>query len=446
MNKARSNLARFDLARFDLPDSKAIKNLYIWKIAKYMKMHYRIITTILSCFLAINLFGQVPTCEQGRYEIDIFNSVLSTIGLSYGSGETVGGVQKDLLLDVFEPVGDDPSVRRPVIILAFGGSFIGGAREDVHFLCEAYARKGYVTVAIDYRLYDLPLLPLPTAEAMTEVVIRTVSDMKAAIRYMREDADTNDNFKIDPSLIFLGGISAGAITAAHTVFLDETDPLSADIVASIEANGGFEGNTSDNFQYSSETQGLINLSGGLISADLVTSDDPPLFSVHDEFDQTVPYAGGFATVLGQEIIFMEGSKLLHDAADILDIDNELITIAGSTIHVSYLFSDAEIRDIVDASATFIKEIACGTISSNEDLEAQSGFEVYPNPCQDQLFINNKNNAAHQVVVYDGAGRILIKQTNVELLDISSLESGRYYVELKDLNTGTFETKAIFKLN
>lgn len=266
-----------------------------------------ILLLTLFCFLTFNLFAQVPGCEQGRYELDVFTDVKTTLNQKFGEGETVGGVQQDLFLDVFEPEGDDPSVRRPVMILAFGGSFIGGVKEDIHFLCEAYAKKGYVTVAIDYRLYDLPLLPLPTAAEMTEVVIRTVSDMKAAIRFMREDADTQDRFKIDPDLILLGGISAGAITASHTAVLDDTDPLTDDIIMSIEENGGFEGNSSENFQYSSEAQGLINLSGGLVTADLITADDPPLFSVHDEFDQTVPYGGGFATVFGQDIIYMEGS-------------------------------------------------------------------------------------------------------------------------------------------
>ena len=49
--------------------------------------------------------------------------------------------------------GDDLE-DRPVIIMMFGGSFIGGSRTspDIVELCTRYAKMGYVAVAIDYRL------------------------------------------------------------------------------------------------------------------------------------------------------------------------------------------------------------------------------------------------------------------------------------------------------
>ena len=217
----------------------------------------KIIYILLLLLTSFQLVAQDhPTCDGNRYRADVFENFTETTGLKYGEGTTFGGNFQGLFLDVYEPEGDTETLR-PVIILAFGGSFIGGAREDMAFLCEAYAKRGYVAVTIDYRLYDGALFPLPSAEDMTDVVIKSISDMKAAIRYMREDAATTNLYKIDPDNIFVGGISAGSITAAHTAVIDSTDTFTDELMTILEANGGWEGNTSDNFEYSSDVQGYI---------------------------------------------------------------------------------------------------------------------------------------------------------------------------------------------
>ena len=142
------------------------------------------------CFLLLTISTTAQnhaTCDGMRYIDDVFANVDVTAGLKYGEGTTINNNFQELYLDVYEPAGDDAEMR-PAIILAFGGSFIGGERTDLDWLCEAYAKKGFVAVTIDYRLYDLPLFPLPTEEEMQNVVTKAVGDMKAAIRFLREDA------------------------------------------------------------------------------------------------------------------------------------------------------------------------------------------------------------------------------------------------------------------
>lgn len=399
----------------------------------------------LSFCLSASLFGQVASCDDGRYELNVFENVQSTLGLQFGQGETIGGVSQDLFLDVFEPEGDDPEVRRPVLILAFGGSFIGGERSDMHFMAEAYARKGYVTVAIDYRLYDLPLLPLPTEAEMIEVVVRAVGDMKAAVRFMREDAATEDRFKIDSDRIIVGGISAGAIVAAHTAVLDESDPLTDEIQASIDANGGLEGNTSDNFEFSSEVQALLNLSGGLATVDLISPDDPPIFSVHDEFDEVVPYGADFATVFGQPIIFMEGSRNLQIRADELGIRNELITIEGSTIHVSYIFDEDSTREIFNNGASFSLPIACNLLSSSDDRIKLDAVSINPNPNNGifQIAVDQQVNVKAEM--YDHLGRRVLQIEDVGNIDARNIDAGHYYIKLIDVESGAFNTLSFIKI-
>ena len=80
-----------------------------------------------------------------------------------------------------------------------------------------------MAVSIDYRLFDVPLFPPPSAIQMQEVIIKSASDMKGVIRHIRQDAATDNNFRIDPNMIFTSGISARAIAASYTAALDSTD-------------------------------------------------------------------------------------------------------------------------------------------------------------------------------------------------------------------------------
>ena len=56
-------------------------------------------------------------------------------------------------MDIYEPAGDTLD-DRPIIFFMYGGSFISGSTDswDIVSLCSNYASKGYVAVAIDYRL------------------------------------------------------------------------------------------------------------------------------------------------------------------------------------------------------------------------------------------------------------------------------------------------------
>ena len=375
-----------------------------------------------------------PTCDGLRYRTDVFADVESTKGLKYGEGTTINGTFKELYLDVYEPVGD-LAENRPAIVLAFGGSFIAGERSNLEWLCEAFARKGFVAVTIDYRLYDLPLFPLPTAEEMQIVVTKTISDMKAAIRFLREDAATENQFRVDPDLVFAGGISAGAIVAAHTAALDSTDTITPELMDIISANGGFDGNTSSNFQYSSEVQGLINFSGGLNDAYWIDADDPPIFSVHDEFDGTVPYAEGFASIFGFNIIYMEGSGVMHEVADSVGVNNSLLTIVGSNSHVSY-FNANQAAGTLAQSAGFLHDLFCSPVSSVKGaVEKLSAVTVYPNPSAGQLFV--KSEEAHDLLhltLFNAIGQQTGSWENAATLDLSSCEAGVYFLKIEDRKT------------
>lgn len=394
---------------------------------------------IFSVLLSFNLSAQDNGCDGARYIDNVFTEVSFIGGIKYGEGETLFGNFQELYLDVYVP-GNDALEKRPVIILAFGGSFIGGARGDVDFLCEAYARKGYVAVSIDYRLYDGPIFPFPTGDQMKNVVIKTVSDMKAAIRFMRQDADTDNLYRIDPDKIFVGGVSAGGITAFHTAVIDEDDAFEPDIVEILEANGGIEGNSSDNYEYSSEVQGLINFSGGLNDSGWIDENDPPFVSVHDDMDGIVPFGDGFASIFGIPIIYMEGSGRCKEVGDSVGVENQLKTIENSNGHVSYLVNPTTVPETVDYTAAFIADIICEGITNTKELASGlESIEIFPNPTSGNISLVETNNNNLFLELYNVFGKRLNTYSNTSTLDLDLYSNGIYFLKLTDLDSESTKT-------
>lgn len=396
-------------------------------------------------------YAQQNGCDSLRYTDDIFADVDTTLGILYGNNTTVSGSNQDLYMDIFEPQGDSLAAR-PTIVLAFGGSFIGGQKEDVHNLCIYYAKKGYVSVAIDYRLYDGPLIPIPNATTMTDEVVKAVSDMKAAVRYLRQDAATNNFYKIDTNNIFAGGISAGGILSAHLAYLDSTDSYDTEVASAIANNGGWNGNSSSNFQYSSEVQGVINYSGALKEASYIDATDPPLFSVHDDNDGTVPYAAGYATIFTFPIIALEGSFLMDQRCDSVNVESVLITIPSSNGHVSY-FGGSSWRDSVETSScVFMKSIICSNVTSVPSIQKENvEFSVFPNPTSNFVSLELSEIAgAYDLYLFDNTGRMVYHQLKLNQsshsFSVHHLAQGIYFMNIQfaDQRKAAIQTKIVVK--
>ena len=64
--------------------------------------------------------------------------------------------------------------------------------------------------------------------------------MKSAVRYFRKDVKNNNNsFGINTNQIFVGGYSAGAVTAAHLSVIDEGE-VPEEFQSFFEKSGGIE--------------------------------------------------------------------------------------------------------------------------------------------------------------------------------------------------------------
>lgn len=207
--------------------------------------------------------------------------------IEYGKSFGLLGKPKVLKMDIYQPL-DDNLNERPVIVLAHGGGYLMGNKNNypMETLCSRFAQMGYVCVSINYSL-GFPKKGDPDERAR-KTVLMSVHDMKAAVRYLRAQVDSGNPYKIDPKMIWVGGSSAGGITALHTAFIDSSDLSNFNF--DVAQFGGLEG-LGGNPNYSSKVQGVITLSGAIGDTSFIKT-NIPVVGVHGTEDPIVPYKTG----------------------------------------------------------------------------------------------------------------------------------------------------------
>ena len=337
------------------------------KVSAVSQFYSRLLLVCTVFCFTTRAVAQLPDCDAQRYSTDIFPTVTVTTSVTYGQNVTVGGVTKTLLADVYQPAGD-VSTRRPLVILAFGGSFLGGQRTDMDSYARKFAMKGYVVATIDYRLYDGNLFAYLNQSVFMDEVVKAVSDMKAAVRFFRKDASTVNTYGIEPNYVIIGGYSAGAITALHAGYVDAAE-IPAYLAPVFAANGGINGNTdhpvSSAAGYSSDVQGVWSLSGAIDAQNYIDACDPPLFMTHGDQDAVVPYGAGFLTSPPQipivaNITPVNGSSVLATQATAAGVPNQLYTVAGGDHNAMYA-NAAVLAQLDQQGSLFLKQnIVCSS--------------------------------------------------------------------------------------
>lgn len=262
--------------------------------------------------------GQQITNGGTRYQNTIFQAVSTTNNVVFGSSAKTAGGTQELSMSIYEPQGDTEA-NRPLVILTPGGGYSALDVETMTAYAELLAKAGYVSAVINYRLNESN----DRSEArMFLAVVQAVQDQKAAIRFFKKDADTNNQYKINPDKIFIGGHSAGAVTSLHTAYIENVDEVNGTLATVINANGGWEGE-SGNPGYSSTVAGVINMAGGVLDVDYIDTGEPVLYNVHGTADAIVAYTSGPA--VGTEVVLF-GSQPIHARAQSVGVTSELLAI------------------------------------------------------------------------------------------------------------------------
>ena len=259
---------------------------------------------------------------RGRYYQPVFSSVAITSGVAYATATTYLGMAQTLTMDIYQPAGDTVK-RRPLIIFAHQGGFLTGSKTDPYMvaICTRMARLGYVAASIDYRLgFPLTGLAAPAdTTGVAQAAIRGMQDMRAAVRFFRQDAATAKTYRVHSNYIVAAGSSAGAFMALQTAYLDKASEVPAYV--GLAALGGLEG-SGGNPGYSSAVAAVLNLSGATESPSLIEAGNAPLCSVHGTADATVPYLQGkIGSLLPPKYVY--GSGRLNPRATAVGVPNTL---------------------------------------------------------------------------------------------------------------------------
>jgi acetyl esterase/lipase len=143
-------------------------------------------------FLCVVLFVLCSSGEGGINQNKVaepFDDLSITRDVAYAPGDRHG-------LDIY--ASRTPGGPRPIIVFIYGGGWTSGTKANYAWVGAALARRGYIAVVPDYRLYPQAHWP------------QFLEDCAAAVKWAREHMASYGG---DPSALVLMGHSAGAYNA-----------------------------------------------------------------------------------------------------------------------------------------------------------------------------------------------------------------------------------------
>lgn len=369
-------------------------------------------------------------CSGNRYHQQIFQNVDEVLDIQYGSNLAQDGTTNvDLLLDIYTPQGDTDT-DRPLVILAHGGSFIGGDKSSIAGTCRSLAKMGYVAVSIKYRLlnpYTIEVLTNPGLEFQKEVV-RAVHDMRAAIRFFRKSAEVDGNpYGINSDIIIVGGFSAGAILANHATYFDHDSKIPAELITYVANQGGMEGN-SGNSGFNSVPQMALSWCGAIADTTWIEAGDQPYVGVHNLDDAVVPNMAAQPNIGVTIPVTLYGDSLMYTRTLNVGVNSKYMSVPGSG-HCDFPPNHAQF--VTD----FMHEQLCVQGLSLANNSGTVIFSIYPNPTEEFFYIDIPSNKWDwNVSITNMLGQTIYTESiatsqNRIMVQSSDFESGIYMVKL-----------------
>lgn len=386
--------------------------------------------------LPLALWSQID-CNTDRYLKPIFDEVYTHHNVQYAEAQNWNFPYNltELHMDIYEPIGDTLS-KRPVMIWAHPGGFILGNKEveDMVALCDTFARRGYVTVSIQYRLGYNPF----DAESAERGVYRGTQDGRAAIRYLKEFHSIYD---LDTTQMFIGGSSAGGFLSLHLAYLDEEErPLStyeiggAPDLLCLDCSG-------NDYQHTVDPKAIVNLWGALGDSTFRDVQDTiPVLMIHGTDDQVVAYGTGSPFDL-DFLPVSHGSRSIANQSEAVGVPYELIALEGEdhephgTSNGTFNAEPTEYWQlIIDSVGQFYYEHLdpCVDPVSNQDLATSDVLQLYPNPSTGQVYIKMpKAGLGLSIVDLLGVQQFTRNDCNKQVLLDLALLPGLYILQCTD---------------
>jgi hypothetical protein len=228
-------------------------------------------------------------------------------------------------------------------------------------MCERFAKKGFVAIALNYRLGWNPISPSEDVRRSTliQAAYRGLQDVKTAVRFLRKSAVEDGNPYGVGNKIAVGGNGTGGYLSLSLATLNdyESELLMPKFIDSSEETiaiygqpmpyiipsvmGNFEATdygmmpydsdedgvpdmeiplcVPNHIGYSSEVDMVFNAGGALPDISWLEAGEVPIASVQNIADPDAPYAEGNVIVpsTGEFVIVAHGSQLVQEVADSL---------------------------------------------------------------------------------------------------------------------------------
>ncbi|MCB1030217.1 MAG: alpha/beta hydrolase [Acidimicrobiales bacterium] len=245
---------------------------------------FRVATAALVVGVCVSVLSACET-KPMRYVDLVFSATTKSTERFQTTTDLNSGSPLDLYTDIYQPSGDKLA-KRPVIVWIHGGGFKDGDRSSMGSVAAQWARRGYVTLSISYRLdpgnrcmeVQYGSISNPSEEATERArcfraITAARNDALASVAWVRKHAA---RLRVDTSRIAVGGSSAGAISAVN-------------VGQQANANGGA-------VPAQHKVGAVLAMSGCQYDLDRVDARDAPLAMVASGHDGAVFYSCSVATV------------------------------------------------------------------------------------------------------------------------------------------------------
>ncbi len=239
----------------------------------------------------------------------------------------------ELDMDIYLPKNDTLD-KRPLLMLIHGGAFFIGDKATVPYQkwCTHFASLGYVCASINYRMGFRP-----SSKAIQRTAYQATQDAHAAMRYLMAKKDI---YRIDPENLFVGGASAGSITAINLAYMRNENRPEATYSSFLTEDLGDIENSGNDYSEDFKIKAIANMWGSVFDLEILENSNASIISFHGDEDAVLPYRFGYPfSALGefQKVFFdeMYGSYYIDQKAKELGIRSELHTFYGEghTLHL-----------------------------------------------------------------------------------------------------------------
>lgn len=273
-------------------------------------MVHRFLISAVVLLAAASAPAQSKLSEAGAWAVDILSNYWISPNITYSVGNNY-----QCKLDVY--ARQHTKVPVPTVVYIHGGGWVAGIKETDVLEALPYFEMGCSFVNVEYRLASVSLAPA------------AVEDCRLALRWVYQNAK---KFNFDTSRIIITGGSAGGHLALMTGMLDEsagfdaakdwnparlTLPVAAIVnwFGITDVNDLLSGANRQGYAVSwlGSQSGREELARRVSPLTYVRKGLPPIFTVHGDADELVPYSHAVR---------------LHKALDDAGVPNRLLTIPG----------------------------------------------------------------------------------------------------------------------